>query len=324
MHMVTVDSPAGSYTYDADMAMTNVDNGLAFMTSQLSNLETRLYETKYPHITFEELVPVSHEDPDWADSFSYISYDAVTMGKFISGTAKDLPESDLNAAIHQSPLFYGGNAFSYSLDDLRKSQQLRMPVDVIKGKMSQRGFYEHAQKVAFFGDAERGITGLFNNANVAVSNSAGVNLNTISPDEFVALLNRPLENVWINSNNIHIPNVIVIPSSVWTIASRRRMGTNGDSKSILNFFKENNLFKMHTGGDLAIKTSIHLETAGVGGTPRMMAYELNDENLTMRMPFRWRAVAPQPEGLSIKVPAEYKMGGVEYRFPGSATYVDFT
>jgi len=322
--MVTVDSPNGSYTYDADLALKTVDNGLAFMTSQLTNLETRLYETKYPHIIFEDLIPVSSEDPEWADTFSYISYDAVTAGKFIGASAKDLPESDLNAAIHTAPLFYGGNAFSYSLDELRKSQQLRMPVDVVKGKMSQRGFYEHAQEVAYFGDSDRGITGLFNNANVQVDNDGAANLETITSDEFIAILNGVLENVWLNSKNVHNANVLLLPASVWTIASRRRMGTTGDSLTILKYFMENNLYTLQTGLPLTVKSNIHLETAGVGGTPRMMAYELNDENLTMRMPIRWRSIAPQPEGLTVKIPAEYKFGGVEYRYPGSAAYRDFT
>jgi len=36
----------------------------------------------------------------------------------------------------------------------------------------------------------------------------------------------------------------------------------------------------------------------------------------------WRSLAPQPDGLRINIPAEYKFGGVEFRYPGSAAYHD--
>ena len=86
MHLVTVkDSVTGeSYTYDADMPINSADSGLAFYISQLTNLEAKIYETKYRNIIYPELVPVDTSDPEWIDSVSYISYDAVTMGKFIA------------------------------------------------------------------------------------------------------------------------------------------------------------------------------------------------------------------------------------------------
>lgn len=324
-HLVTVDQKIGGeimpYTYDADMKIATADDGLAFFISQLSNVEAKIYETKYRKIVYQEFVPVDMSDPEWVDEVTYISYDAVTAGKFIGANARDLPKSDITAAKSTIPVFYGGNSYGYSLDELRKSQALRMPVDTTKATASFRGFQEHAQRVAFFGDSDRGITGLFNNANVQTDNSV-VDWSTATGQEIVADMNSLLTKVWQNSAETHVPGVLLLPSNQWTFISTTRMDSGTDT-TILQFFMMNNLYKDLTGGELIIKPNFEIKTAGVASVNRMMAYELNDENLTMRMPLAWRSIAPQPEGLQIEVPAEYKFGGVEFRYPGSAAYRDF-
>ena len=324
MHIVQVtDSMGVQYSYDIDKPIATVDDGLAFYTSQLSSVEARVYEVKYRNIVFMDFVPVSQEDPEWVDSVEYISYDAVTMGKFIAANGRDLPESDITANKSLIPVHYGGNSYRYSLDELRKSQQLRIPVDPTKARMSFRGFQEHAQRVAFFGDSERNITGIWNNANVPQDNSA-LDYATATGAEIVADMQDLLIDLWQGSAEVHLANVLVLPSNIYAIISARRMDSGTDT-TVLEFFRANNLYTQQTGAELTIRSNFELQTANAAGTGgRMVAYELNDENLTMRMPMPWRAVAPQPDGLTIKVPAEYKFGGVEFRYPGSARYRDFS
>lgn len=297
-----------------------VDDGLAFFISQLSSVEAKIYEAKYRSIVYKEFVPIDTSQPDWVDTVTYISYDAVTVGKFIGANAKDLPQSDINASKSTIPVFYGGNSYGYSLDELRKSQQLRIPLDTTKGRTSLRGFEEHAQRVAFSGDADRGITGLFNNANVQLANSL-FDFSAGTGQAAVSYMNAVLLAIWQNSAETHMGNVFVLDSDNWAIISEKRMDSGTDT-TVLEYFKKNNLYTARTNQPLTIKSNFELKTAGAGGVPRMMAYELNDENLVMHMPMPWRSLAPQPIGLRIEIPAEYKFGGVEFRYPGSAAYHD--
>lgn len=323
MHIVNVtDSKTKvSYSYDMDKSISTADDGLAFYISQLSVVEAKIYEVKYRHIVYQELVPVDMSDPEWIDEVTYFAFDAVTVGKFVGANARDLPESDMTASKTTIPVFYGGNAYGYSLDELRKSQQLRMPVDTTKASMSFRGFQEHAQRVAFFGDSDVGITGLFNNANVQLDNSV-VDWDTATGAEIHADMQNFLVKVWQNSAEVHIPNVLVLPSAKWSQISTQRMDSGTDT-TVLQFFMKNNLYTDKTGQPITVKNNLELNTAGVASAPRMLAYELTAENLTMRMPMPWRSIAPQPIGLRIQVPAEYKFGGVAWRYPGSAGYRDF-
>lgn len=319
MNIITVTLDDGqTVSYDANLP--TVDDGLSFFLSQLSQTEAKIYEAKYRNIVYQDFIPIDTSQPEWIDEVSYISYDAVTVGKFIGANAKDLPESDVNASKSSIPVFYGGNSYGYSLDELRKSQAMRIPLDTTKGRMSLRGFQEHAQRVGFFGDADRSITGLFNNANVALSNSL-LNFTTATGQEIVSYMNALLIAVWQDSAETHLANMFVLDSDNWAILSEKRMDSGTDT-TVLEYFKKNNLYTAKTNQPLTIMSNFELKTAGNGGVPRMMAYEMNDDNLVMHMPMPWRSLAPQPVGLRVNVNAEYKFGGVEFRYPGSAAYHD--
>jgi len=317
IRIITTDS-GQAYTFDD--AIPTIDDGLAFYLSQLSVNEAKIYQAKYRNIVYQEFVPVDTSDPEWVDEVTYISYDAVTVGKFVGANARDLPQSDINAKKSSIPVGYAGNSYSYSLDELRKSQALNIPLDTAKASMSLRGFQEHCQRLAFRGDADRGMTGLFNNPNVQLSASV-LNWDTANGPQIIADANAALIEVWQNSAETHLPNVLALPSDRWATLSETRMEAGTDT-TVLEFLKKNNLYTAYTGQPLTIKPNFELKTAGAGGTARIMAYELNDENLVMKMPMAWRSLAPQPQGLQIEVPAEYKVGGVEFRYPGSAAYRD--
>lgn len=323
---VTLDHAIDSMQYDAGHQVTfrdglpTTDDGLAFYISQLTQLESKVYESKYTSINFAELIPMAGDIPEWADSWDYISYDAVTLGKFIGSSADDLPMVSANATKSSVPIGYAGNGYDYSLDELRKSQQLRMPIDNIKAKAAFRGSQEHSQRVAYFGDDNRKMTGLFNNPNLALDNST-VNWTIATGQEIVDDMNSLLVKVWIDSANVHLPNVIVLDSNRYAMLTSRRMDSGTDT-TIMEFFMKNNLFTTTTGQAIRVHPRLQLVGAGVAGKDRMLAYELNDENLAMCNPIPWRSLAPQAKNLSIKIPAEYKISGVEFRYPFAGAYRD--
>lgn len=321
MPLITKTNDKGeSFTFDA--ALKTIDDGLAFSLSQLSSLESKIYETKRRNIVYQEFVPVDNSDPEWVDEISYISYDAVTSGKFIGASASDLPQSDINGSKSTIKVEYAGNSFGYSLDELRKSQAMNLPLDTTKGSVAFRGYQEHCQRLAFFGDVERGMYGLYNNPNIQTDNATITDWVAATGAQIVAEMNSLLTKTWQNSAESHIPDVFVLPSDRFALVSEKRMDSGTDT-TVLEYFKKNNLFTSLTGQPLTVKTSFEAKTAGVDGVERMMCYELNDENLVMKTPMPFRMTEPQKKGLSIIVNCEYKTGGVEFRYPGCAAYRDF-
>ena len=317
-----VDSSTGfQFSYDSDLQqMRTADAGIAFYISQLTNLEAKVYETLYPEIVFDELVPVNTSDPEWIDQVAYMSFNAVTMAKFIAANGRDLPQSDIDASISYIPVNYAGNSYGYSLEELRKAAAMRIPLDAAKARIAYRGARQFQQQIAFFGDASRNMQGLFNNSNVPLDNST-INWNTATGAEMVAALNSLLIKVWNQSQTRHVANTLLLPTSIWSIISSKRMDTGTDT-TVLEFFRRNNNSTGVTGQPLDIRAVLWLNDAGVGGVPRLLAYERNEDNLTMRMPIPWRSLPPQATALRLEVPCEFKVSGVEFRYPLSAAYRD--
>lgn len=324
MNLVTAkDSQTGfTFQYDADLAyaMSFNDAGVAFYISQLTNLEAKVYETLYPDIIFDQLVPVDTSDPEWIDQVAYMSFNAVTMAKFIAANGRDLPQSDIDANISYIPVGYAGNSYGYSLEELRKAAAMRIPLDATKARITYRGARQFQQQIAFFGDASRNMYGLFNHPNVPLDNST-INWNTATGAEMVAALNGLLIKVWNQSNTRHVANTLLLPTTIWSIISSKRMDTGTDT-TVLEFFRRNNNSTGVTGQPLDIRAALWLNTAGAGGVPRMMAYEKNQDNLTMRMPIPWRSLPPQATALRLEIPCEFKISGTEFRYPLSAAYRD--
>lgn len=318
---------AGANSISYDSAMATMDDGIAFYVSQLAHIESTLYKTPYAAIDYAMLVPFMSGIPEWADEWNYFSYDGVTMGKFIGASAKDLPRVTVSANKTSVPIGYAGIGYDYSLDEMRKTAAMRMPIDVTKAELAFRGAQEFQQQVAYFGDADRGMTGLFNNPNLAIDSSL-IDYDTATGQEIVADLNDFLTGVWVNSKSIHLPDTLVITPALYAVLTSRRMDAGTDT-TIMQFFMQNNLFTTRTKRELTIEPRYQLEAAelaanGISNSSkdRMMCYEKTERNLSLANPLPFRQTAPQIQGLNIAVDCEFKMSGVEFRFPFSGAYRD--
>lgn len=321
MTIVKVTDSATGKSFDMNVSnkLRTRDDGIAFVQSQLGILDPKIYEVKYQGITFQDFIPIDNSDPEWADSASYISYDAVTMGKFIGANATDLPNVAINAKKMDIPLYYGGIQHGWSMDELRKSQQMRIPLDTTGAAMKVRGFREHQQKVAYDGDASRGLTGLFDNANVPETVATGFTPATATGEEWVDMLNNAYENVYTTTANVHRPNTQIIPQTLWKYLLKPMNAVT--TMTTLQYYLENSYAKS-LGVDLVVRPVFQLNGRGVNSTGRIVTYELNNENLGMKVPMTIRSLAPQMDGLQVNVPSEYKFGGVFFRYPLSALYTD--
>lgn len=196
-------------------------------------------------------------------------------------------------------------------------------MDSTQAKLANRGSQEHSQQVAYFGDADRNMEGLFNNSNVPIDGST-LDWTTATGDAIIADMNSLLAEVWTNSKETAIPNTLLLPSARWSLIQAKRMA-DGTDTTVLEYFKKNNLYTARTNGaELEVKPRLLLKGAAAGGTnDRMMAYDKSEENLAMAMPLMFRPLPPQAAGLMLTIPCEYKLSGVEFRYPLSAAYRDF-
>jgi hypothetical protein len=296
-------------------------NAIAFLVSQLAYTEAQTFEKLYTPMQFEELLPIDYSAGEWVDSIRYELYDYAGQGKRTSGKGRDINLVDVAYGQKSFPVVNGDIGYDFTQEELRRTAYLRRPLPTARQQAAVEGFRRHLNSVALYG--EQNLTGLFNNPYIPQGNAPTgnwLNVNT-TPAQILADINTLITNVWTNTQYNDLPTNILIAPQRYAFISSTARSSNSD-KTILQYVKENNIAKVERGVDIKFQPGYGLDTGGAGSTARMIGYVKSPLRLTMHVPLSLRFLAPQPVGLAVQVPGEYKYSGVEVRYPKSAYYMD--
>jgi hypothetical protein len=310
-------------TADGDFVGRDSQEALSFLVSQLAYTEGQVFERQYQPMQYEQLLPISYEAGEAADSIRYEIYDYAGRGKRTSGKGKDINLVDVAYADKSFPVEYGNIGYDYTIEELRRTAFLRRPISERKQVAALDGFRRHMNDVGLFGEVASGITGLFNNALVPQGNApvGAWQTGPKTPAQILSDINTLILNVWNNTAyNDMVTDVAMAPAAFAYISSTPR--SDNSDKTILQYVIENNVAKVQRGQVINFQPGYGLDTAGAGSTRRMMAYVKSDQRVVMHIPLALRFLAPQMLGLTVQVPGEYKYSGVEFRYPKSAYYMD--
>jgi hypothetical protein len=300
---------------------------IAFMVGQLTYTEATTFEKQYTPLQYEQFIPITSEAGEWADSIRFETYDYAGRGKRHSTKGRDIPLVDVAYGDQLFPVYNGAIGYDYTMEELRRTAYLRRAVTETKPVAALTGYRDHMNQVGLFG--EDALTGLYNNAiipqqnapngnwaaQIAAGTQAGLN-------NIIADVNAVIEAVRENTSFNDMPTDILMAPTAMSQLANNRASINGTDKTLLQWVQENNIAKLERGIDIKFTSAYGLDTAGNNGSRRMLAYVKRDDRLVMHIPMPLRFLAPQPEGLSVLVPGEYKYCGVQFRYPKSAVYED--
>ena len=112
-----------------------------------------------------------------------------------------------------------------------------------------------------------------------------------------------------------------MPHSLYELIATRRL-TDQQSTTLLEHIQRVNVYTARTGRPLTIRAVFGLETAGAGGTRRMMVYRRDPSVVKIHIPMPLRWLEAERRLLKYEVPGVFRLGGVEFRRPGAARYMD--
>lgn len=310
-----------------DGSVKDAPEAIAFLTSQLAYVENRIYERKRTPMQYAQLVPVSTEAGEWATSIEYETYDYAGRGKRHSGKGGDIPRVDVSYNRKSLSVAHGAIGYDFSQQELRESAYLRRPLSERRAAVALEAYERHINDVALNGEAESGYTGLFNNASVPQANvpngaAASPLWSSKTPVEILKDVNDAISAVWTATAYNDVPNTVVIAPSRYAYISSTPVSAQYPDKTILKYLQENVLPKVERGVDVQFVPGYGLDTAGAGGTARMLTYLKDETRLKMHLPMPLRFLAPQLEGLNVMVPGEYRYGQTHWMYVKSACYRD--
>ena len=309
------------FQMDAQVAMS-------FAVSQASRINATVYQAKYPAIRYRGLVPVDTTGPEWVKSITYFSLDGVGQAEWMNAGADDVPKVELLRAKTEATVSMAAIGYGWNIEELAQAQQLGIDLSGRKGSASRRASEEKVDTVAFFGDTEKGFTGITNNPNVTAVDAAATGEGSSTawadktPGMIMSDVNAMISGVFVGSNTVEMIDTILLPYTQMHDLGTRQLSENTET-TVLQWLRTNNVYTMETGQPLNMRGIRGLETAGDGATARMVGYRNDEEvlRLNMPMPFRFFPVW-QTGPFRYDVPGAFRIGGVDVSLPGAMRYMD--
>lgn len=300
--------------------LIDVQAALGFVQNQTSIIEPGVYATRYPDIIYRDLVPVDTSGSEFATSVTYLSSDQYGRADWINGNSDDIPKAGTTRAQHQTPVHTAGIGYGYGWEEIGRAQMLGVNLPNDDAAAARRAAEEMVERVALYGDPDKGFTGLFDAVPaVAAPNGDWPNA---TPNEIVADLNAMLMNTFTSTAGTGLADTLLIPWERLFHLSTTPMTSNSDT-TILQWFMANNVFTATTGAAVAIRGVRGLDTAGADDGPRAVAYRNDPGVLRLHMPMPHRFLPVFQSGpLRWDVPGVMRLGGLDVRLPNEVSILD--
>lgn len=311
------------------MSQSTLKAGI-FLSRQLEQVMPRLYEKLYPRLWAEEGLYFPAVG-DLEMGIQTIIEETVTQigeAAIMSDRATDIPLAE--AIIDESPFkaVCVSIHVDYTVPELNAAQKAGRDIRSIRMASANRAIKERIHKLAVFGSAKHGMTGIFNNSLVPKVDSSydadGVGTTVDDHISFVADNIIKVEN---DSNLVEGIDTILVPAKLHNIWSKARV-TN-TSQSVINYLLEN--FGPSAGGSLRSIVKVNecrndqLVANGVtlsdANDDRVVFLPVNPDAGERKF-YAMQNLEPQLMGMTYKVFMYAGTSEAIIHYPGSMLYVD--
>lgn len=301
--------------YDAQAA-------LGFLVRQTSYIESAVNEIVYPDIQYPTLVPVDTSAPEWIKTVTYYGADKFGEAGWINGNADDIPKATTNLTKFETQVHMAGIGYGYGMEEIQQAMMLGIPLANQDAMAARRAYEEMVERVALFGDTEKGFSGLLNSSAVTAASATTGDWATATAEEVLADINGALIGQFTGTLFTSMADTLLLPYGKYLSLSSRMVSSTSDT-SILNWLRANNAYTAQTGQPLTIRAIRGLDTLGTGSTARMVAYRRDPNVVKMHIPMPHRFLPVEKSGpLRYDVPGIFRLGGVDWRRPKEANYID--
>lgn len=320
-----------AFLTDRDGTMLNDAVSLNFVQSNLSNIESTVYERRYQNADYRRHLPVVTEGQQWAATTTWYASDTAGEAKFVTGAATDIPYVNITRDQFNAPNYMIASGFEWNIEEANQALitgvNLNADLPLASRQVVERRLYQ----IAMVGATEKGagFTGFINDAGVTSYTVAatGTGSSTFwankTPDQILFDVNTLLGGIPTATANVEYADALRLPPSAMRYLSSVRLGNGDGSLTILRFLRENNIYTAETGGVLDIQSIPELETAGAGGNGRMVAYRRSPEVVRFWLPLPFLLLPVRSRSImSFEGAGIARTGGTQIKLTGAIRYAD--
>jgi hypothetical protein len=300
-------------------------NASAFLARQLLYVRAEVEVTIYETLRLKQFVPVTTEAPRWAKDYATERSDYRGEADVGQRIAHDAPRVDVNVEEEYGRFVNVTASYGYDVDELEASIATGRPLSRMRAMACAEVIARRINKIMRSGEAKAGLTGFFNNPNVPVLTlSLGEWLTTTTVDDFITDF-AEMEQALISSTkdgDTLVPGTVrlVLPTNVEGVISAKRLSTDG-ATTVKEYLEKISRLgtKIYRLLDLDSATGSDIRAADA---PQGILYSAHPRNLFCEMPVPYEEFPPESDGATFVIRARGKVGGVDWRRPFTATYVE--
>lgn len=311
--------------------MMDAQSALNFLLNQATYIETEVEKIEYPEVQYPDLIPVDFSAPEWTKTVTYFSSDVIGKAEWFHANARDVPRADVDRAKHEVSVEMAAIGYGYNIEEISQAQPINGgsgSLTMEKAEAAKQAYEFFVDDVALYGDDDKNLFGLIDYPGVTAitaadgAGTANTTWATKTAEEIIADIDSVITQVWIDTKQIGMVNVVLLPIEDYALINRRRIDPTMPT-TILQYVLQTNIYTSTTRQPLEIRPMRGLETAGAGGSGRMIVYRRDPKVLKMHVPMRHRFIDPMRTGpLIYEVPGIFRLGGVDVKRPAYVRYVD--
>jgi hypothetical protein len=286
---------------------------------QLETIKNRVYMTKYPELKGRKFVPTSNEAGPSTEYLTYRVWTDYVMAKVIGNYSTDIPTVNASASETSVKGYTVGDAYVYSIDDLRSAQAAGNGLVDKLAKAARRGIELLRDEHTAFGTPEVGSFGLLNHPNVALevlSNGDWANAGT-SGEEILADLNQLVTRMLLTTNEIFAGDTLLMSVEAFRLISTKLLDAgNASNRTVLEAFKAQN-------PGITVESWTKLALANAAGTDgRIVFYKKDPEVLEFEVAVEFEQMPVEYRAMTYTTVCRAKWFGCQIQFPGAVLYAD--
>lgn len=296
-----------------------------FVIAQGRNIETRIYQKRYPTYNYAQVIPVVTEGNAWAIGTTFFTVDSAGEAKFLSGAGTDMPfnSATKDQASHDFAMI--GSGWEWNLEEINQASLYGIDLNATKAMSASDKVERLLNSVAFTGSTEKNWTGFANSADVPRADVAtpGTFWPAKSVDQILTDVNEVIGRVRTQTSEVEWADSLALPPEAFRTAATKRLGAGDGMITVLEYIRKNNIYTAETGQPLNIYPVRELATASQDGGGRMVAYRRDEEVVRFHLPMPRRVLQPRQKSImGFETGLIARTGGTEWRLPKAAAYAD--
>jgi hypothetical protein len=306
-------------------AFADAQAAYPFVIAQGRNIETRIYQKRYPTYNYALAIPVVTEGNQWAIGTTFFTVDTAGEAKFLSGSGTDMPFNAATKDMASHDFAMIGSGWEWNLEEINQASLYGINLNATKAMSATDKIERLLNTIAFAGHTEKNWTGFVNSADVprADVTTPGTFWPAKTVDQILLDVNEVLTRVRTQTNEIEWADTLALPPDAYRLLATRRLGAGDGMITVLEYIRKNNIYTAETGQALTIIPVRELATASQDGGGRMVAYRRDEEVVRFHLPMPRQVLQPRQKSImGFETGIIARTGGTEWRLPKAAAYAD--